>query len=216
MKITRFGHATLLVETGNARCLVDPGVYSTEWHDLRDIDAVVITHQHPDHFDAESLSTLMGNNPGATMRAPSDVVWPPDAPGAAIETIRAGDRFRIGDLGIETIGGSHALVHERIPRVENIGLVMGADGEALLFHPGDDYETIPPGIDVLAMPLTAPWARAGTTADFVSAVAPALAFPIHDSGASMTGHATYMRLVSHLIAPGIELVPIDALGVLET
>jgi len=58
MKLTHLGHACLLVETGGARLLIDPGTMST-FEDVRDLDAVLVTHQHPDHVDASRLMALL-------------------------------------------------------------------------------------------------------------------------------------------------------------
>jgi L-ascorbate metabolism protein UlaG (beta-lactamase superfamily) len=66
MKITHFGHACLLVETGDARILVDPGTMSKGFDELRDLHAVLVTHNHHDHFDKQQIGTLMDANPEAT------------------------------------------------------------------------------------------------------------------------------------------------------
>ncbi|HEY6683652.1 MAG TPA: MBL fold metallo-hydrolase, partial [Propionibacteriaceae bacterium] len=51
MRITHLGHAAVLAETDGARILIDPGNFSDAWHSLTDLDAVLVTHQHPDHID---------------------------------------------------------------------------------------------------------------------------------------------------------------------
>ena len=50
MRITHLGHAAVLVETDDARVLIDPGNFSTGWHGLTDLDAILVTHQHPDQL----------------------------------------------------------------------------------------------------------------------------------------------------------------------
>ena len=52
MQLTHLGHACLLVETETARLLIDPGMDSS-FADVRDLDAVLVTHQHPDHIDVD-------------------------------------------------------------------------------------------------------------------------------------------------------------------
>ncbi len=66
MKLTHLGHACLLVETGTARLLLDPGTMS-DFADVRDLDGVLVTHQHGDHLDTERLAALMTANPAATL-----------------------------------------------------------------------------------------------------------------------------------------------------
>ena len=64
MKITKIGHSCLLIHENHLRIVVDPGSYSEGQNRLRDIDLILITHEHPDHFDLNSLQILMKNNPG--------------------------------------------------------------------------------------------------------------------------------------------------------
>ncbi|MCA1695075.1 MAG: MBL fold metallo-hydrolase, partial [Actinobacteria bacterium] len=46
MEITHFGHSCVLLDTGSARLLIDPGTWSEGFEDLTGLDAVLITHQH--------------------------------------------------------------------------------------------------------------------------------------------------------------------------
>lgn len=50
MKITKFGHCCLLIEENGVRILTDPGTYSTQQSEVKNIDFVLITHEHADHF----------------------------------------------------------------------------------------------------------------------------------------------------------------------
>ena len=63
MQLTKYGHSCLLVTDGDARVLIDPGVFSTGFEGLRGLTAVLITHQHADHLDIDRLATLLEANP---------------------------------------------------------------------------------------------------------------------------------------------------------
>src|SRR5215212_757435 len=67
MRITHLGHAAVLAETDDARILIDPGNFSDSWHSLTDLDAVLVTHQHPDHLDPEDLPSLLDANPSTAV-----------------------------------------------------------------------------------------------------------------------------------------------------
>ena len=59
MKITKFGHSCLLVEENGVRILFDPGSYSTAQNDVKNIDVVLITHEHSDHVLEENQAATL-------------------------------------------------------------------------------------------------------------------------------------------------------------
>jgi L-ascorbate metabolism protein UlaG (beta-lactamase superfamily) len=100
------------------------------------------------------------------------------------------------------VGGLHAVIHREIPRIGNTGIVLTAEGSPTVFHPGDMIDTAPDGIDLLAVPLAAPWCAFKETAEFVRSVAPAIAVPIHDAIVSPAGRAIYLRQTAALAPAG--------------
>lgn len=205
MRLQRLGHATLLVETGSRRLLIDPGVYSSEWHQLTDLDAVIITHEHPDHCDVENVVALAQLNRGAQILSPRSVSAALDFEGVEAFAVEPGEDIVLGEVGIGFGGGVHAVVHPDIPQVANVGVVVRSPEGVRLFHPGDAYNWAPPSIDFLALPLSGPWSSAESTGDFIRAVNPGTAFPIHDAGLSKTGVATFMRIVGQLTPEDTDL-----------
>ncbi len=215
MQVTRLGHAAILVETSSARLLIDPGAYTTDWHELSDLDAVLVTHQHPDHVDAVNIAGLMGRNPEARLVAEEGVITLLAERGLDAAVATPNDQLDFAGIVVEVVGGAHAVIHPSLPRVGNVGYVVSAGGGPRFFHPGDAYDTAPAAIDVLALPLTAPWARAAATADFLNEVAPTRAFPIHDGGLNETGWGLYLRVVGGLAGADIALDHIDPQGTLS-
>ncbi|HSK06412.1 MAG TPA: MBL fold metallo-hydrolase [Acidimicrobiia bacterium] len=203
MNITRLGHACLLIETDNTRFLIDPGNYTSTWHDLTDLNAVLITHQHHDHVDVDNVAKLIGANPKARLMVEPAVVEMLHA--HRPDTATVGDHIEIGDVSVEVVGGQHAVIHDRIPRVGNVGFMIREGEGPALFHPGDSYATVPSGIDLLALPLSAPWARVSMTIDFANAIKPPRLFPIHDSTLSEAGRPVYMRMCRSVIDDSITI-----------
>jgi L-ascorbate metabolism protein UlaG (beta-lactamase superfamily) len=175
MQLTHLGHACLLVETGGARILVDPGTMSA-FDDLRDLDAVLVTHQHPDHVDLSRLAGLLRANPGAT------VVVDPDSDTALADlpahvVARPGDRLELGGTRVDVVGGLHAPVYGNIPGCTNSAYLFD-DGAFL--HPGDSFFVPEHDVDVLAVAVDGPWLKLAEAVDYVHAVSPRAAVPIHE------------------------------------
>ena len=216
MQITHLGHSCVLLEVADQRILIDPGNFS-DFADVRDLTAVLVTHQHPDHVDPAQLAGLLANNPRARVLLEHESVGQlAEAAGEhrdRLESMPGGTDIELGPVTVSPVGHRHAFIHEFVPRIDNVGLVIRAEGEPTLFHPGDALDAEPGPVDVLCVPVSAPWARVGDTVSFVRRIAPTRAVPIHDGLLNDTGRAMYLRHISSFgVDGGLDVLDLRGRG----
>lgn len=205
MRLTHLGHACLLVETGGQRILIDPGVYSPDIVDVTGLNVILVTHQHADHVDLQRLPTVLAANPQARLYAEPQAAAVMAEAGIGSEHTIAGEELSFGRVLVMPVGEKHALINEALPRIGNLGVVIRAEGEPTLFHPGDAYDAAPGQIDILAVPLNAPWAASRDTVAFAQRIAPKVSIPIHDALLNDIGRQLYLSQLKGFGPEGMEV-----------
>ena len=205
MRLTHLGHACLLVEVADARLLIDPGIWSPDAFDQRDLTAVLVTHQHPDHVDQERLAALVAANPDAALLADPGTTHLLREQGLDAEAFEGRDEVAFGSVRVAAAGHNHALIHEEIPRIANTGMRISAPGEPTLFHPGDALDAEPGDVDVLAFPLNAPWMRSREMTAFLRRFNAPYAVPVHDALLSERGRTLYLTQAGNLGGPDTQI-----------
>ena len=186
MRITKHEHAGLRLDVGGKLLLIDPGGFTLPLDGIVDTVAVVLTHEHADHWTPEHLERILKAAPGIPIFAPEGVAKA--ASDFDITVVSAGDVVEVEPFTLQFFGGEHILIHESLPIVQNVGVLVNDQ----LYYPGDSY-TVPEGVDVqlLAAPLGGPWLKIGEAMDFVLAVKPRRAFGTHDMTLSTIGRGMH-------------------------
>lgn len=191
-----FGHSCVLVTTDSARLLFDPGTFSTGFESARDLDAILVTHQHFDHLDANRLPALVEANPGAALVVDEDTVPELAKVGLTPTSVaRPGDTLRFADTVVSVVGGRHATIHPDFAMPTNAGFVVD---HGAFYHPGDALFVPEQRIDVLGLPMGAPWLKTSEAIDFLRAVAPRVAVPIHEALLTDVGFQVQQNWVTRM------------------
>ncbi len=198
-QITYIGHATILVEMDGSRILTDPFLrkrlahlrrhtadVDPDWH--RDIDAVLISHLHLDHFDIPSLAML-----GQSAR----IIVPRGAAGILqsrgwtnVEELQVGHDTEVGAVRVEAVFADHDGFRPPFgPVAEAVGYLI--EGSTTVYFAGDtdlydDMRDLAGRIDTALLPV---WGWGPTlggghmdphrAAEALPLLQPRLAVPIH-------------------------------------
>lgn len=205
MQLTHFGHSCLLADFGAATVLFDPGTFSHGFEGITGLAAILITHQHPDHVDVTRLTALVEANPGAALYADPQTAAQLGAPWQAVHV---GDQLSVAGLTIRGAGGRHAVIHPEIPVIDNISYLIGDDAHPARFmHPGDALVVPDEPVDVLAIPAAAPWMKIAEAVDYLRAVAPARAVPIHQGIIAPDARGIYHGRLTEMTDTDFQVLP---------
>ncbi|MFE5494058.1 MBL fold metallo-hydrolase [Streptomyces virginiae] len=177
MKLTKRLHSCVQLEKDGRTLVIDPGAFS-EPDAGRGADALLVTHEHPDHFDEGRLRAALDANPAAglwTLRSVAERLAP--AYPGRVHTVGHGDTFTAAGFEVQVHGELHAVIHPDIPRVTNVGYLV--DGS--LFHPGDALTVPGVPVETLMVPVHAPWNKVSEVIDYLREVKPRRALDIHDA-----------------------------------
>jgi len=173
----------MVVEQDGARILTDPGAWTTAQNDVRTIDAVLITHEHPDHLHLDSLKEVLRNNPQAVVFTNVGVAKILEKEGIAFQLLEHTQTAQIKGVSLEGHGEKHADIYPTVPSVVNTGYLIAGR----FFYPGDALYVPGRPVKILALPVAGPWVKIAEVIEYAKSVHPQLCFPVHDGMLKITG-----------------------------
>ncbi|WP_037821051.1 MBL fold metallo-hydrolase [Streptomyces sp. NRRL B-3229] len=193
-RLTKWGHACVRFERAGVTLVIDPGEYTAP-QVLDGADAVLVTHEHADHFDEGRLRAAAETNPALRIWTNRSVAVKLDGLGNRVTVVGDGDTFDVGGFEVEAHGELHQLVHPDLPRVPNVGFLLAGT----VFHPGDAFTVPPTPVDTLLVPVQGPWSQTGEVIDYIREIKPRLAVAVHDGGLSTMGHAVVNGIIGAMV-----------------
>jgi len=177
MKITKYGHSCLLVEENFVKIITDPGKWNPT-PDVENVNAILITHEHQDHFELSQVKEILEKSPEALVITHEAVAAKLSEAGVPHVIIEPGSAIDVNGVSVESYGTEHATIYGPVSPCRNTGYLIAEK----LFAPGDALHDIPgKPVEILALPCGGPWMRLSEAIDYAKKVQPKSVFPIHDA-----------------------------------
>ncbi|WP_019629924.1 MBL fold metallo-hydrolase [Actinomadura atramentaria] len=176
MRLTKFGHACVRLEKEDRAIVIDPGALTREPGVLDGADAILITHEHFDHFLPERVREALAADPRLEVWASRQVAALLADVGGRVHEVGHGDAVTVAGFDVHVYGRDHEILHPDVPPIPNTGFLV--DGE--VFHPGDALTVPDEPVPTLCLPANAPWMKVPEMYAYARAVAPRRAYVVHD------------------------------------
>ncbi|WP_326656650.1 MBL fold metallo-hydrolase [Streptomyces sp. NBC_00385] len=210
LTLTKQSHSCVRLEKDGRTLVIDPGGFS-EQDAAIGAQAILVTHEHPDHFNEERLRAGLEADPAAeiwTLRSVAEKLAAA-FPGR-VHTVGHGDTFSAAGFDVQVHGELHAVIHPDLPRITNVGYLV--DGS--VFHPGDALTVPEQPVDTLLLPVMAPWSKISEVVDYLREVEPRRAIDIHDALLTDLARPIYDTTIGNLAgADHARLAPGESTGV---
>lgn len=191
-------HASFVMQTPGAVIYNDPVGGADLYAGLPAADLILITHEHGDHYDVETLSALLGENT-RLLTNPAVLDMLPAELKERASAIGNGDSTDFEGMGIEAIA-AYNLTEERLkyhPKGRDNGYLLSVDG--MRIYIAGDTEAIPEmreltDIQLAFVPMNLPYTMGiEQAAEGVVDFAPDVVYPYHYKGSDVEAFA---RLVN--------------------
>lgn len=156
--------------------MTDPGMWTTKQMEERNIDLVLITHEHGDHLHVESFKEVMKNNPNAKVICNTSVGKILKEQNISFEVLENFDSINFKDILIEAVEGRHEEIWKEVGQVQNTGYFI----DSKFFYPGDSFTVPKKQVEILGAPVAGPWNNMKMCIEYMLKVRPKYVIPVHD------------------------------------
>ena len=192
----------MLVEHEGVKLLTDPGSFTEgKTDEVCGVHAVLITHEHQDHFHLPSLAILLRNNPSTEIVCNSSMQKLLQAEDIPCTVVGDGQSADVRGIKVEGLGREHAEIYGTMGLVENTGYFI-ADR---FYFPGDAFFNPGKKVDVLALPTWGPWMKMKEAINFAKKIKARTAFGVHD-GMLVPEFRGFIHQALKTLVPGTEFV----------
>lgn len=174
MKVTRFPQSCIAIEKDNHKIVIDPGIHFLETHkveELNGVEAVLYTHQHPDHYEPKITEALLRQGVKVFANGSTAQLIGTEK----VTVVHDGDSFAAAHFEIVARELPHCLLPNGSEGPQNTGYVI----DGVFFHPGDGKDIENLMVESMALPITGPDISMLDAFNFAQKLGVKVAIPIH-------------------------------------
>jgi L-ascorbate metabolism protein UlaG (beta-lactamase superfamily) len=117
------GHACVELHDRGSRVVIDPGSVR-HGGVLESADAVLVTHEHFDHFSESRVREALEKNPALQVWTVRRLPKPPGPAGSGELGHRRASASQAAGISARPTSSQHAAVHADVPQVVNAGFLL--------------------------------------------------------------------------------------------
>lgn len=176
MILTKYEHACFTLEKYGKLLVVDPGNLTDDLRPPENVVAIVVTHEHSDHFDPAALGALIAHNPDACIYGPEEVV---SQLGETLpnKAVKPGQVIDHGPFTLEFFGGEHQKPFRDSSVVANVAVLINES----VYYASDSFVKPNKSVSALLLPVSGSWMSSQMSRDFLFEIKPKLFLPTHDA-----------------------------------
>jgi L-ascorbate metabolism protein UlaG (beta-lactamase superfamily) len=186
VKLTKYTHACVKLEKDGKVLLVDPGSF-TEDAAFEGVDAILVTHEHPDHLDVDRVKGL-----DAPIWTNAGVAGQLTELGERVQVVADGDVFEAAGFAVRAYGKDHAII---LPELgvpcQNVAYLI----EDAVYHPGDSFTLPDRKVHTNLVPISGPWFALPPAVEYARTVDAQQTIGIHDALLSPIGQGMMKRFL---------------------
>lgn len=177
MEITKYPQSCLLIEKNSKNILVDPGNFTAQKYNVSDfpeIDAIFLTHRHPDHVDEALIKGFLSRKDiPVVANADTKAAFPDLVTQLMIDK----EELEVAGIRVEARDLPHVLMVDGSAGPPNTEYVF----DGVFFHPGDGVEINNLKVRTVAAPIAGPDLSLYDAYNFIANTGAEQVIPIHYS-----------------------------------
>jgi len=195
-----------VLDVNGTKIMTDPGSFTTAQDSVTGISILIITHEHQDHYHAQSVAAIVKNNPDVEVVCNNSVaalIVKENIP-CKVNVVTDGQSITLHDVLIEAFGTEHAIIYGEMGKCENTGYMVASK----FYFPGDNLHAPGKAVDVLALPTAGPWMKMSEALEYAKLIKARIAFGVHDA-IMVPGFRGFIAMAMKNVVPETEYVTLQ-------